>query len=45
MASSADRIHSEDRREFTDCAGTKDEYTERKGTLRKEKARAKYKKR
>ena len=42
MASSADIIHSEDRREFTDRAGTKDEHTEREDTLSREKAHAKY---
>ena len=42
MASSADRLHSKDRREFIDRVGTKDEYSERETTLRREKAHAKY---
>ena len=42
MASSAVTTNSEDRRESTECVGTKDEYTEREGTLRREKGRAKY---
>ena len=42
MASSAIRTNSEDRGELTDRVGTKDEYTEREATLRREKGRAKY---
>ena len=42
MASSAVTTNSEDRRESTDRVGTKDEYTEREATLRREKGRAKY---
>ena len=41
MASSADRLHSEDRREFTGRAGTKEEYAEREATMRREKDHAK----
>ena len=42
MASSAVTTNSEDRRESTDRVCTKDEYTEREATLRREKGRAKY---
>ena len=42
MASSAIRTNSEDRGESTDRVGTKDEYTEREATLKREKGRAKY---
>ena len=42
MASSADRMNSEDHRESADRADTMDNFTEREATLRREKARAKY---
>ena len=42
MASSAIRTNSEDPGESTVRVGTKDEYTERGATLRREKGRAKY---
>ena len=42
MTSSAIRTNSGDRGESTDCVGTKDEYTEREATLRREKGCAKY---
>ena len=42
MASSAIRTNSEDHGDLTDRVGTKDDYTEREASLRREKGRAKY---